>query len=71
MDIEEIKALAEVLASVESTKEVRELLDRLEAGEVSVWEVIALLDDHGPDASRFLLTKLLTNSWGLGGKQGY
>ena len=40
MDMEEIKALAEVLSATESTEEVTGLLDRLEMGEMSVWEVI-------------------------------
>ena len=42
LSMEEIKALADVLASVENTEYVRGLLDQLEAGEVSVWEVISL-----------------------------
>ena len=42
LSLTEIKALAEVLASVENTEYVRGLLDQLEAGEVSVWEVISL-----------------------------
>ena len=48
---QEIRALADVLASVEITEEVRELLGRLEAGEIGVREVVVAPDETNVHAS--------------------
>ncbi len=44
LSIQEIKAISEVLVSIEITEEVKTMLDQLEAGEIGVEQVIGALE---------------------------
>ncbi len=53
LSVKEIHKLANAIVSVEYTADVRELLDRLEAGEIGLDEVLTeLRGDPGPGQAR-------------------